>query len=101
LGREEKMFVLDALVSDGLISGDPAVHPRLDEWSLQALALGPELPTLLGSREAVFVELGRYEEGKALLAPLVAANQVRPVDSFMSQAFLARAERALGNKAAA
>src|SRR5712691_6883057 len=61
LVREEKMWVLDALVTDGLISGDPAVRARLDEWSLQALELGPELPTLLGTRGAVLVELGRYE----------------------------------------
>ena len=101
LVREEKMWVLDALVTDGLISGDPAVRARLDEWSLQALELGPELPTLLGSRGAALVELGRYEAGKILLAPLAAANQARPYDSLMSQAFLARAERALGDEAAA
>ncbi len=101
LVREEKMWMLDALVTDGLISGDPAVRARLDEWSLQALELGPELPTLLGTRGAVLVELGRYEAGKTLLAPLAAANQARPYDSLMSQAFLARAERALGNEAAA
>ena len=101
LAREEKMLVLDALVTDGLISGDPAVCPRLDEWSEQALALGPELPTLLGSRGAVLVELGRYEEGKALLAPLVASSPAQSFDSFMSHAFLARAERALGDEAVA
>jgi len=101
LVREEKMLVLDVLVTDGLISGDPAVRPRLDEWSEQALALGPELPTLLGSRGAVLVELGRYEEGKALLAPLVASSPAQSFDSFMSHAFLARAERALGDEAVA
>ena len=101
LVREEKMWVLDALVTDGLLSGDSAVRARLDAWSLQALELGPELPTLLGSRGAVLVELGCYEAGKTLLAPLAAADQAGPYDSLMSQAFLARAERALGNQAAA
>ena len=81
LVREEKMLVLDALVTDGLVSGNPAVRERLDEWSLQALELGPA--------------------GKALLAPIVAANLAAPFDSLMSQAFLARAERALGDEAAA
>src|SRR5262249_12808233 len=38
---------------------------------------------------------------KTLLAPLAAADQAGPYDSLMSQAFLARAERALGNEAAA
>jgi len=98
---EERMLVLDALVTDGLISGDPTVRASLDEWSLQALELGPKLPTLLGSRGAVLVELGRYEAGKALLAPLVAAEQSDSFDPLMSQAFLARAERALGDEEAA
>ena len=101
LMREERMFALDALVTDGLISGDPAVRPRLDQWSRQALALGPELPTLLGSRGAVLVELGCYEAGKALLAPLAAAKDADPFDTLMTHAFLARAERALGDEAAA
>jgi hypothetical protein len=99
--REEKMFVLDGLVTDGLISGDPAVRDHIDEWSQHALALGPEFSTLLGSRGAVLVELGRYEAGKALLEPLVAAHQGKSFDSLMSQAFLARAERALGDPEAA
>ena len=101
LMREERIYVLDLLVTDGLISGDPAVRPRLDEWSRQALALGPELPTVLGSRGAVLVELGRYEEGKALLAFLAAAKDANPFDALMIHAFLARAERALGDEAAA
>jgi predicted Zn-dependent protease len=90
-----------SLVTDGLISGDPAIRDHLDEWSLHALSLGPESPTLLGSRGAVLVELGRYEAGKALLEPLVAADQGESFDSLMSQAFLARAERALGDREAA
>jgi hypothetical protein len=101
LATEEKIWVLDALVTDGLVSGDPAVLPCLDDWSRQALALGPELPTLLGSRGAVLVELGRYEEGKALLAPLAAASQAGSLDAFISRAFLALAERALGNEVTA
>src|SRR5215510_6190677 len=101
LVREERILALDALVTDGLISGDPTVRASLDEWSQEALELGPELPPLLGSRGAVLVELGRYEEGKALLAPIVAAKQSEPFASFMNQAFLARAERALGDEAAA
>jgi hypothetical protein len=101
LASEEKMWVLDALITDGLVSRDPAVRHYLDEWSRRALALGPELPTLLGSRGAVLVEFDRYEEGKALLAPLATASQAESLDSFMSRAFLALAERALENAAAA
>jgi hypothetical protein len=101
LAPKEKMFVLDALITDGLVSCDLTVRPYLDEWSRRALALGPELPTLLGSRGAVLVELGRYEEGKALLAPHAAASQAGSLDAFMNRAFLALAERGLGNAAAA
>jgi hypothetical protein len=99
--RPVQISAAGSLVTDGLISGDPAIRDHLDEWSLHALSLGPESPTLLGSRGAVLVELGRYEAGKALLEPLVAADQGESFDSLMSQAFLARAERALGDREAA
>jgi hypothetical protein len=96
------MWVLDLLVIDGLVSRDPAVLPHLDDWSRQALALGPELPMLLGRRGAVLVELRRYEEGKALLAPLAAARRAgSPENAFMTRVFLALAEHALGNEATA
>jgi hypothetical protein len=101
LTREEQMWAFDALTTEGIVSGDPAIRPCLDGWSQQALTLGPDLPTLQGSRGAVLVELGRYAEGKALLAPLAAPDPARAFDAFMSQAFLALAERGLGNEAAA
>lgn len=101
LSREEKILALDALVTSGIVSGAPAAHADLDVWSQQALALGPDLPTLRGSRGAVLVELGRCEEGKALLAPLASPGWPPSIDSFMSRAFLALAEHRLGNAAAA
>jgi hypothetical protein len=101
LSRQEKIWVLDALITDGLVSGDPAVRPRLDAWSQQALALGPDLPTLQGSRAAVLVELGRHAEAKEMVAPLAAPDQPASFDSFMGRAFLALAEHGLGNEAAA
>ena len=48
----------------------------------------------------VLVELGRYEEGKALLASLTPSGQ-DPFDTFMSRAFIAIAEHRLGNAAEA
>jgi hypothetical protein len=101
LTREERMWALDALVSDGIVYGDPASRLHLDAWSQQALELGRDRPTLQGSRGAVLVELGRYAEGKALLAPLAAPEQADTFDSFMSRAFLALAEHGLGNDGAA
>jgi Peptidase family M50 len=41
LSRAEQMWVLDALVTEGITSSDPAARPHLDAWSRQALALGP------------------------------------------------------------
>ena len=97
LPAEEEMLVLDALVTDGLIFADPAVRPDLDQWSLRALQLGPKVKTLVGSRGAVLVELGRYQEGKQLLKTVAFSSDAAPFDAFMSQIFLARAEHGLGN----
>jgi hypothetical protein len=101
LAREERIWVLDALITRGLVYGEPAARLHLDDWSRQALALAPDLLTLQGSRGAVLVELGRYEEGRALLTPLAAPDQPASFDSFMSRASLAIAEHRLGSEAAA
>ena len=101
LRAEEEMLVLDALVTDGLIFADPDVRPELDQWSLRALQLGPKVKTLTGSRGAVLVELGRYQEGKQLLEAVAFSSDAAPFDAFMSQLFLARAEHTLGNAVSA
>jgi hypothetical protein len=99
LSLEEELLALDALITTGLILGDPTLRPRLDRWSLRALQLGPHVPTLRGSRGAVLVELGRCKEGQALLAGFAAAEG--SFDALMNQVYLARAEHALGDRAAA
>jgi hypothetical protein len=101
LSRAETILALDALVTTGLMYRDPPLRPQLDAWSQQALRLGPDIATLRGSRGAVLVELGRHQEGKALLAPLAGAEGGESFDAFMVSVFLARAEHALGNIAAA
>jgi hypothetical protein len=73
----------------------------MEQWSLRALQLGPEVRTLVGSRGAVLVELGRYQEGKALLEGVAFTVDTESFDVLMSSIFLARAEHALGNGAAA
>jgi hypothetical protein len=97
----EEMLVLDALITDVLLFADPGLRPELDQWSLRALQLGPKLATLIGSRGSALVELGLYQEGKALLEPLAFADTAAPFDLLMSRIFLARAEHALGNATAA
>ena len=105
LRGQEEMLVLDALLTYGLVCDDPTLRPKLDEWSLRALALGPHVSTLLSTRGAVLISLGRYEEGKALLSSLPRAGDDAPFDNvfdtLMNQVYLARAEHALGNKAVA
>ena len=100
LSRAERATILDILVTDSLVTGDPVLRPRLDAWSLQLVELEPDRPTRWGSRGSVLVELGRYQEGKALLAALAAPDQP-PFDAFMSRVFIAFAENGLGNTAAA
>ena len=63
------------------------------------MRLGPDIATLGGGR--MLVELQAYEEGKALLVPLVGAQLGKSFDAFMVSVFLAHAEHALGNIAAA
>ena len=105
LTPEEEMFALDWLITDGLTPtptfADPLLRRKLDEWSEQALRLGPKVKTLIGSRGSVLVELGRYQEGKALLRTVVFAKGAPLMDSLLTRIFLARAEHALGNAAAA
>lgn len=96
LMREEELLILDLLITDALLHGDPRLRPRLDEWSQRALEMAPEIATLHGSRGAALVELGRLAEGKALLEPLLTTDRAS-YDALLSHIFLARAEGALGN----
>jgi hypothetical protein len=103
LRPEEEALVLDSLLTYGLISGDTKLRPHLEEWSVRALNLVPNLPTLVGTRGSVLVELGHHEAGKCLLLSLAlevgqqAALAEGQFDVLMIQLFLARAEYALGN----
>jgi hypothetical protein len=111
LTPEEEMYALDWVITNwlmtdrpaaaGPIVADPSLRPKLDEWSDRAVRLGPKIKTLVASRGAVLVELGRYREGKALLQSLVSIKGAPVLDALLSRIYLARAEHALGNAAAA
>ena len=98
LSPEEEMLALDALITTGLVSGAPEFRPHLDAWSARAIALGPQIATLRGSRGAVLVELGQARAGKAFLESAAPSGSI---DQAMTHIFLARAERALGDVATA
>jgi Peptidase family M50 len=103
LRPEEEALVLDSLLTYVLVSGDTKFRPHLEEWSVRALSLAPNLPTLVGTRGSVLIELGHHEAGKSLLLPLALEVEQDSVlaegkfDTLMIQLFLARAEYALGN----
>ena len=101
LRPEEEALVLDSLLTYALVCGDTKLRPHLEEWSVRALNLAPNLPTLVGTRGSVLVELGHYEAGKSLLLPLAleqrAASADGQFDALMIKLFLARSEYALGN----
>jgi Zn-dependent protease len=105
LRPEEEMFALNALITCGLVYDDLELRHHLDEWSLRALALGPNNPTLIGSRGAALITLGRYEEGISLLSPLPRVGSggsfEAKFDTFMNSVFLARAQLALDQRTAA
>lgn len=100
LPHEVELLVLDAVMTNALLFGDSELRSRLDEWSRRALELGPDVPTIRGSYGSVLVELGRNEEGKAVLEPVVAADG-SDMDRVLSRTFLARAEHRLGDSARA
>jgi hypothetical protein len=101
LPADEEMLVLDWLITDALIYADPALCSQLEAWSLRAIQLGPQVRTLIGSRGSALIEAGAYEKGKAMLEPLVSAKDTALFDGLISRIFLARAEHALGDEAAA
>jgi hypothetical protein len=111
LTPEEEMYALDWVITNwlmtkrlaaaGPIFADPDLRPKLDEWSDRAMRLGPKIKTIVASRGAVLVELGRYGEGKALLQSLVSIKGAPLLDALLNRIYLARAEHALGNAAAA
>jgi hypothetical protein len=111
LTPEEEMYALDWVITNWLMTNslavagpifpDPSLRPKLDEWSDRAVRLGPKIKTLVASRAAVLVELGRYREGRALLQTLVSIKGAPLMDALLNRIFLARAEHALGNAAAA
>ena len=111
LTPEEEMYALDWAITNWLpmdgpaaarpALADPGLRPKPDEWSDRAMRLGPRVKTIVGSRAAVLVELGHYAEAKALLRNLVPIKGAPVLDALLNRIYLARAEHALGNAAAA
>lgn len=64
----ERILLLDTLATTALVMPDPSRHADLDQWSETLLDLAPGSATLRGTRGAALIEIGRYEDGIAMLA---------------------------------
>src|SRR5262249_26273467 len=102
MSSEERMLIIDTLVTIAVVSRDPRFYPHLDDWSREAAELMPATNT----RAVVLVELGKSAAGKTLLDArakpgFATTDPFDMCERIMTQAFIARAEGALGDPAPA
>jgi tetratricopeptide (TPR) repeat protein len=92
----EKAYILDTLASIVINHGQKQYLAQADRWSQEALKLAGHSKTIQGTRGAILIELGQYEEGKQTLFPLTELDN-DPLDIAISSAYLAKADHHLGN----
>jgi hypothetical protein len=92
----EKAYVLDMLTSIVINLGQKQYLTQADGWSREAMKLAGYSKTIQGTRGAILVELGKYEEGKQLLLPLTKPENDL-IDIVISCYYLAKADHRLGN----
>lgn len=100
LKAEERMVLLDRLITDSILGMGARALPDLDLWSTEALALGPHVAALRRSRGAVLILLGRPAAGRALIE----ANPPQEKEVFdvaISRLFVALAMLRMGQTEAA
>jgi hypothetical protein len=95
LSSVQEMYVLDALITDGLICNDLCPVADLDRWSQRAIRLGPTCEALTESRAAVLIELGHFAEGRAMIERLGTVGD--DFGGMLRRLFLAQAEHGLRN----
>lgn len=92
----EKAFIFDYLACIVAINGHKQYLNDADYWSKEAIELASYSKTLKGTRGAILIELGRYDEGKQLLLPLTEPEN-DTIDIAISSCYIAKAEYFLGN----
>jgi hypothetical protein len=92
----ERAYILDLLASIVINLGQKQYLTHADRWSREAMKLAGYSKTIQGTRGAILVELGKYEEGKRNLFPLTGPDN-DPVDIAISSYYLAKADHHLGN----
>lgn len=89
--------ILDSLCCLALYDSRMDLLAEAEGWSAQALGISPHSITLKGTRGGVLIELGRIEEGIALLEEVMKRSEC-PLDHAISSAYLAKAHAQKGNR---
>lgn len=84
----EALLILDHLATNALCHWHDGLSSRLDRWTARAICLGPDIPTLKGTRGAALCMLERYDEAETMLAGADTSNEF---NRFLNALFLARA----------
>ncbi|MDZ5450694.1 site-2 protease family protein [Labrys sedimenti] len=90
----EALLILDHLATRALYYWHPGLAAPLDRWTALAASLGPDIPTLRGTRGAALCLLGRYDEAEELLEQ---ADSSDAFNCFLNNLFLARVRHARRN----
>jgi tetratricopeptide (TPR) repeat protein len=92
----ERVYFLEILASIVIIHGQKQYLIQADAWSQEAMKLAGYSKTVQGTRGAILIELGKYEEGMRMLIQLTEPDN-DPLDIAISSCYLAKAEHHLGN----
>ena len=88
----EKLYLLDRLSCLPSMSGLQRILPDADKWSELALQLQPENLSLKGTRGAILIEQGNYNEGEVLLKEVLEKSE-SDIDKGVASLFLALCEK--------
>jgi hypothetical protein len=98
LGAEKLAEILDSIACLPIYYDRPDLLHAADAWTNDALRLAPQAITLKGTRGSVLIELGRLDEGVALLREVMKQSEC-PLDHAISAAYLAKAHHLRGETA--
>ena len=84
----EKLYLLDCLSCLATMSGLRRLLPDADKWSELALQLQPDNLSLKGTRGAILIEQGKYDEGERLLKEVLEKSET-DIDKGVASLFLA------------
>jgi Tfp pilus assembly protein PilF len=89
---QDKVLVLDGLACFAIMERLRCFLPQADAYSKQALELQSQNLTLKGTRGSILVELGRYEEGEAMLKEVYEKSEA-DIDKGISALYLGLAAK--------